>query len=56
MRQDIEQVLKTFGNKKMHPNKREIKRVEEILWSDETYLYISATNIEKIVTNSNNKE
>ena len=56
MRQDIEQVLKTFGNKKMHPNKREIKRVEEILWSDETLLYISATNIEIIVSNSKKKE
>lgn len=56
MRQDIEQVLKTFGNKKMHPNKKEIKRTEEILWPDETVLYISATNIEIIVSNSKKKE
>lgn len=56
MRPDIEHVLATFGNKKMRPSKKEIKMVEEVLWPDETALYISATNIEIVATNAKKKE
>lgn len=54
MRSDIEQAINTFDNKKMQPNKKELKSVEELLREDERVLYISNTNLD--VTTAGKKE
>lgn len=46
MRPDIEEAIKTFGNEKSQPNKKELKAIEEMLKEDEKVLYISSTVLE----------
>lgn len=56
MRPDIEQAIKAFGNKKTQPNKKELKAVENMLWEDETVLYIADTVLKVIADGKKKKE
>ena len=56
MRPDIEQAIKTFDNKKHQPNKKELKAVEELLWENETVLYIADTVLEVIADTKKKKK